>query len=280
MSDGCSIGIDIGGGTCRAACVDARGAIQRLETAPTPADGAPDALRSVLRELAARLPAADVPAGSTAGVAMPGIRDASGRVLRRSVHLPALQGCNVGELFAAALERPVILETDVNAAGWAQWLALHSPDRFLYLSLGTGIGGAVILHRELLRHTAGCAGHFGFLLGSLEADAPVGKAGIRGCLEAMASGPALDAGVSLDDAADAIASALANVAFLYRPDVVALGGGVVEHHADLVARIERRLRVRLPDAATSIVPRPSVHSAPLASDHAGVIGAAMLARIP
>ena len=111
-------------------------------------------------------------APSAVGIAMPGIWDRQTGVMQRALNLPRLEGTDVVRLFERALRRPVRVETDVNAAGWAQWRAIRPcPLRFVYLSIGTGVGGSVILDGQLLRHTRGGAGHLGHLIVDTAADA-------------------------------------------------------------------------------------------------------------
>lgn len=199
--------------------------------------------------------------------------------MQRAVNLPRLEGVNVRKLLERALHRPVYLETDVNAAGWAQWRASAPlPRRFMYLSVGTGVGGCVILNGEIVRHTHGGAGHFGHLVVDTAPDAPRCGCGGRGCLEAITSRPpsaeAAAWGEWSTKAANGLALGLLQIAHLYAPDTIMLGGGVVEHHPELVPRTQSAFNV----LRTTLVPEQmTIQAAPLPTDQAGVIGAALLA---
>lgn len=288
-----TVGIDIGGTHVRVGAVTADGRIAARRDADTPAGGDPERLGTLLRDSVRRITNELGPPVVPIGVALPGLRDPATGILQRALNLPELQGIDVREYLAGAIGHAVFVESDVNAAGWAQWHHLDwRPARFVYLSLGTGVGGSVILDGRLVRHTRGGAGHFGFLVVDTAPDAPVDAAGVPGCLSAVAAGPVLTRAAAptadaeptaaatvpsavLDQAASGLAVALANVAHLYAPDCIALGGGVIDHHPSLVDRTcdaLRRYRSALLPAGLR------VQRAALSSDGAGVIGAALLAR--
>jgi glucokinase len=274
-----AVGIDIGGTSVRAALVDHDGRILAATHTSTPPGGDPQELAETPARLVAEVSGQAAATSATVGVALPGIRDAETDVVQRVVNLPRLEGVNVRELFERALHRPVHLETDVNAAGWAQWRATAPPPRrFVYLSLGTGVGGCVILNGQIVRHTHGGAGHFGHLVVDTAPDAPVCGCGGRGCLEAIASRPPSAEGGAWEEwavkAANALAIGLLQIAHLYAPDTIMLGGGVLDHHPELVPRTQSAFNM----LRTTLVPEQMIiHAAPLPTDEAGVIGVALLA---
>lgn len=248
--------------------------------APTPPGGDPAALETTLRGLLADISVRSGASTARIGLAIPGIRDASGAVMLRAVNLPALANVNLFDLLRRAGCEDAVVESDANAAGWAQWHAASAAariDRFVYLSLGTGVGGCVILDGAIVRHTRGGPGHLGHIVVDTSADAPRCPCGARGCFEAVlqherATG-SLDAG-ALDSVAGALAILLTDLAHLYAPDRVLLGGGVIDHSPELVERVRQRF-----DSQRSRIAPPhlTVAAAPLRSDDAGWIGAARLA---
>jgi glucokinase len=191
------------------------------------------------------------------------------------------------------------METDVAAAAWGEYTGgPWGPGRLVFVTVGTGIGAAAILDDKIVRHTHGGAGHLGQMIVDSSEDAPLGPCGTRGSLEACASGPALEraaeaAGLPaslarLDDqyqqgnaramaivlrAARFLAIGLVNIAWLYAPDVVVVGGGAaaaLPRLVPLAASAAEGLR-------GGVVPRSlAVHPAWL-GDNAGMIGAALLA---
>ncbi|GMU83302.1 MAG: hypothetical protein AMXMBFR47_31720 [Planctomycetota bacterium] len=249
--------------------------------ARTPAGGDPAALETTLRGLLAEIARSGAPP-SRAGLAIPGIRDASGAVMLRAVNLPALANVNLLDLLRRAGCEDAVVESDANAAGWAQWHAASAAariDRFVYLSLGTGVGGCVILDGAIVRHTRGGPGHLGHLIVDTSADAPLCPCGARGCFEAVLQNARSAGGGTLDAAggertAAALALLMLDIAHLYAPDRVLLGGGVIDHCPALVDLARDRFtriqsRIAPPDLA--------LFPAPLPSNDAGMIGAALLA---
>ncbi len=290
-----TLGIDIGGSHCRVGLVSPPGKIEgahSLLELPTPPEGEPAALAHDLSTAVAGI-VGNKTVAPRVGVALPGIWDRATGIIHRAVNLPKLDGVNVRQLLEQALQRPVLLEIDCIAATWAQWSQLRpSPRRFVYLSIGTGIGGGVILDGQVVRHTRGGAGHFGHLIVDTSPDAPVCRCGAPGCLEAVASGAALNRLLYAEPKASrrsgevrdpdvnkravrALAIGLLNVANLYAPDVIALGGGVVDHDEGLVAEVVKQFH----SLACTLVPAGlAIERAPLFTCEAGVIGAAMLAQ--
>jgi glucokinase len=296
-----TLAVDLGGTMCRVGVVGANGTIRAQTQAPTPRDGDPQALAALLRQLARD--AAQVTPVTTprAGVALPGVRNRETGHMLRAVHLSRLEGLDVRALFADALGRPVVLENDVVAAGWGQWRhltdprhasvtrdgsdvrhALDPPRRFLYLSIGTGVGGCVVLDGQLLQHTRGGAGQMGFLIVDTRPDAPLGLDRVRGSLAACLTGERVQAAGDAPAhsparaaAARALAVGIHQLAHLYAPEVVALGGGVCERQSWLVDAA----RGALPALGPGLIAADMhIVAAPLGTDVAGLIGIADLAR--
>lgn len=279
-----ALGIDIGGSRVRVALVTPTGDVLARVAGALPADGDPAPLSELVAQLCRRLRTHAHRRPVAVGVGLPGIFNRRTGVVQRAVNLPKLEGVNVRRLLQDALGLRVLLDTDVNAAGWAQWRRFSpQPRRFIYLTLGTGVGGCVILNGRIVRHTHDGPGHLGFLIVDTADDAPVDGAGVRGSLSALVCGPALQAAAEPDGSlpaavlaptAVALARGCLQLAHLYAPDVIALGGGVIDHHPELVdgawqAFARYRSSLTPPDLR--------IARAPLPGDDAGVIGAALLA---
>lgn len=94
------------------------------------------------------------------------------------------------ELLAAQLPCPVYFDNDANVAAWGEYLSGHYPgDSFVMVTLGTGIGGGIILNGKLWPGINGAAAEFGHM--TIDFDGPDCNCGRRGCFEAMASANAL-----------------------------------------------------------------------------------------
>lgn len=278
MPERVALGIDIGGTSVRAALIAADGRIlhSALGMSGHGRQGSTERLLDMLREMRNELCRQSGTAPSVPiGVCLPGIRDARG-VMIRAVNLPFLEGVDVGAALAGAFGQSVRIETDVNAAAFAQWRQIEPrAARLVYLSLGTGVGGGVILSGEMVRHTRHGPGHLGHLIVDASAGAPSCRCGARGCLEAHVGGWAIkdDAKTTLARP-HALAVGLVQIAHLYAPDCIAVGGGVIEHDAGLLAEAVRQFEAR---RGALVPPELRIIRAPRTSDEAGVIGAGLLA---
>lgn len=193
-----------------------------------------------------------------------------------------------------ALGVPVAFDTDVNAAavGEHRWGAARGLDTFVYLTIGTGIGGGGLARGRRLRGLVHPEmGHI--LVPRAGGDTFAGSCPYHGdCLEGMASGPALEARWGRPAAAlppdhpawaleaHYLACALVNVVCTLSPQRVVMGGGVM-HQAHLFPMIRAQLRARL----NGYVQAPALLAGidayvvpPALGDRAGVLGALALAE--
>ena len=182
-----AIGIDIGGTKIAGALVDENGVIVREARVPTPAhdpDAIADAVVSLIDELSEGVEVA------AAGVAAAGYVDAARANI---VYAPNLSWRN--EPFKQKLESkltiPVFIDNDANAAGWAEYRfgAGRGYQHMVMLTIGTGVGGAIITDGHLLRGGYGVAAELGHIR-----HIPNGRlcgCGRNGCIEQYGSGTAL-----------------------------------------------------------------------------------------
>lgn len=285
-----ALGIDIGGTHTRLGVVEPSGRVVEFREHPTPDAGDPSELSELIKQTIATWSLTHELGNAVVGVALPGVWDRGTTIMQRALNLPRLDGVRLNELFERGAGRSVRLETDVIAAGWAQHRALDpSPPRFVNLSIGTGVGGCVILDGQIVRHTRGGAGHFGHLIVDTSPHAPLCRCGGRGCLEALVAGAAWETSAaphvrSVDDVASAtfergaraLAVAALQISAIYAPDVIVVGGGVAEGIPDLIERADQYFR----QSMSGLVPEHAhIRPAPTPSAQAGVVGAALLAAI-
>jgi len=182
-----AIGIDIGGTKIAGALVDANGGIIRESRVPTPAqdsDAIADCVVDLINELSEGV---DVVA---AGVAAAGFIDAERANI---IYAPNLSWRH--EPFKAKLQArlsiPVFIENDANAAGWAEYRfgAGKGVKHMVMLTIGTGVGGAIINDSKLFRGGFGIGGELGHFV--IEPDGRLCGCGVHGCLEQYGSGSAL-----------------------------------------------------------------------------------------
>jgi glucokinase len=263
------LAIDIGGTKIAVGIVDARGTVLAKSCAKTPR-GDPGAVIALTMTLAAQ---AGYEAGvaEAVGLALPGLVDGTGEILLNS---PSSGWNDVPftRLVREAFGLPVVAGNDVNACALAEATFGSGADfdPFLWMTVSTGIGGAVFCGGHVLRGAHGMAGEIGHMV--VRPGGAVCACGKRGCLEAEAAGPAwtrkfhsfrgqedgarererMDAQAIaegarsgdatclrvVDDVSDALASGLGNAITLIDPRAVFLGGGVAGASDLLIPRIE------------------------------------------
>lgn len=215
-----AFGIDVGGTKLHGVAVsgtghvivETRAATPAASRAPTgPGVAIADAVVAIVDELSAavRSDGDAVPVG----VGVPGMLDRRG-VLVYSPNLPGAVGADFGRLFAERLSTgPPVLENDANCAALAEHVlgAARGFDDVMVVTLGTGIGGGLVLGGRPVLGAQGFAGEVGHMV--VDPSGPLCPCGRRGCWERYASG----AGLARLAREAAIGGRL--------PEVVALAGG-------------------------------------------------------
>ena len=233
------LAIDIGGSTTKTAIVRRDGTVQMLETIPTrpPAESFLDFLAEYARRTGG------------AGVSVAGFVDDAGSAMVYNPNLPWLEGYPIRDELSRRLGVPVILDAYSNAACLAEhrWGFGRGSERFLCLTLGTGVGGGMIVRGQIVRLAHGGLGDIGHVI--VDPAGPACGSGCRGCAKAMISAPAVEAragGASAREvverankgdtrALDLLAEtgrllgvALASYCAILFPDAIAVAGGLAE----------------------------------------------------
>jgi glucokinase len=186
------LGIDIGGTRLKVGLVDGEGRILRQSLTTSPASKL--ALAATLPALVAQV--LEGGAVRAVGFGCKGIIDRATTVVRT---MPGvwnfLEGVRLREILGAAVppEVPVSADNDAKAAlaGEMAWGAARGRGNVFLLTLGTGIGGAILSDGRILRGASDVAGHLGHL--TVDADGPPCICGNHGCLEAVFSSRAIEA---------------------------------------------------------------------------------------
>jgi glucokinase len=184
---GLAIGVDIGGTKVAAGVVDAEGRILSQAKRSTPGSD-PRAVEQVIVELVEELGAGH--RIWSVGIGAAGWMDLDGATVLFSPHL-AWRNEPLRDNLQRLLRRPVLLTNDADAAGWAEWRfgAGQGQSRLVCITLGTGIGGAMVMDGRLERGRFGVAGEFGHQI--IMPGGQRCECGNRGCWEQYASGNAL-----------------------------------------------------------------------------------------
>lgn len=315
-----TVGIDLGGTNLRAGLFDASGRLAARAGVETDVPGGPAAVVEQSAGLVNRLlsgqglSAADVCA---VGMGAPGPMSYSRGVILKAPNIPGWVNVPLRDMLADATGLPCTVENDANAAAFGEYLALTGSDPrvtdLVMFTLGTGVGGGIVVGGRLLRGKRDNAGEVGHVI--VRPDGRGCPCGQRGCLERYASARAvgerateavrggepsvlraiLDGGAAIGaqhvvEAADAgdtlarriwdeaclhLAIAVVTVQHLINPEVVVLAGGLIGAGPRLLDPVRAHFRALTWSAADD---GPEILLARLGDD-AGLRGAAELARL-
>ncbi|TXK17701.1 ROK family glucokinase [Homoserinibacter sp. GY 40078] len=309
-----AIGIDIGGTKIAGGLVAEDGTIVRQERRPTPA-GDGSAIIDAVVEVVESLRADGEVAG--AGIAAPGFIDAAQSTVYYTPNIPWRSEPLRADLAKRLPGLDITIDNDANAAGWAEFRfgAGRGYRDMTLLTIGTGVGGAIVTEGRLMRGGFGTAaeiGHMRVVPGGL----PCG-CGQRGCIEQYGSGRALmryaneiadqrgignalalvreergeldghavyelivaeDPGAlfALRELGGWLGQASASLSAVLDPQLFVFGGGVAAAGDLLLEPIREAYLAHLP--ARGFHPEPEFATAQLVND-AGIVGAADIARI-
>jgi glucokinase len=186
------IGVDLGGTKIAAGAIDRRGAINARRERPTPTSSEEELL-AVLDELVEKI-SAEVGGIAALGFGIPSTIDQrSGRAVS-SVHVP-LTDLDFRSRMEERFHLPVAIDNDGNAAAIAEWkLGAGAGARdMIMLTLGTGIGGGLILDGKPYRGSVGAGAELGHMVLKYDGPPCLGACPGRGHFEALASGTVADA---------------------------------------------------------------------------------------
>ncbi len=255
------LAFDIGGTWVKIGVVDATGAVLHVEQLATQSVPDGKALLARLLTIARPLVASWAPVGvafSTLGIIDP----REGRLVGAVEAIEGYFGQSPKASFESAFGLPVVVENDGNcvalAEGWTG--SAVGLKHYIALTLGTGIGGGIVIDGRLYRGANGAAGEWGYMLveGKVWEDhaSPRGLAAAAerarpGCgYDAAAVFAARDAG---DDVMRGVlaqwfallATGLANLLFAFNPARVIIGGGITARGPDLLQELRAEMRLRL-----------------------------------
>lgn len=243
---------------------------------------------------------------AAAGVGAPGVIQMDGGIVVKSPNFPDWNNLPLKEELEKALNMPVFIENDANAAALGeQWLgAGHDINSMILLTLGTGVGGGIVLNKQIWQGADGMAGEIGHM--TLIPDGRLCGCGNTGCLEMYASargivqsyreainssGSIMTADLSseqiyqaardgetvackvMKDMGRMLGIGIANLINIFNPQMIVLGGGVKDAwqlFIDAMQEEVMRRAFKVPAERTKIVPS-------LLGDDAGMVGAAAIA---
>ena len=294
------IGIDLGGTAIKLGRFSADGICHQSLTVPTPQPATPEAVLATITDAILQLQTPPFLKGGQGGdriraigIGTPGPVDAIGRIARVAINLKNWHNIPLADWLEAKTGLRTILANDANCAGLGEaWLgAGRHFKNLILLTLGTGVGGAVILDSKLFAGHLGAAGELGLI--AINPDGPECNSGNRGSLEQYVSVQAIrrETGLEPLELANLAKSGnakaleywqsygrylgigLASIIYILTPEAIIIGGGIsaaAEFFLPTVrSEIERRV---LPSSRENL----QLLVAEL-GNQAGMVGAAKLA---
>ncbi len=198
-----AVGVDLGGTKIYSLTATAEGEVLGEDRCPTQAAAGPEAVIGRLVESVRR--ALDQAGATTdeivgVGLSTPGPCDPARGIVTNPPNLPGWGDVPLARFVSERLGVPTVLENDAAAAcyGELRFGAGRGYQHIVYVTLGTGIGGGIIIDGRIYGGASGAAGEVGHLI--IAEDGPLCGCGNRGCLEALASGLAIarEAAAALD----------------------------------------------------------------------------------
>lgn len=183
-----SIGVDVGGTKLLGGVVNEHGTVLAHARRDTPRQGG-SALTQTIADVALEL-MKDFEVGSV-GISAAGFVSSDRKTMLATPNIAGWNGVNLDKELGALIGLPLVIENDANAAAWgeARFGAGVNERHLMMLTIGTGIGGGVVVNGQLYRGAFGIAAEFGHM--RVVPDGHLCGCGARGCFEQYASGNAL-----------------------------------------------------------------------------------------
>jgi glucokinase len=276
-----TIGVDLGGTKALVGVLDGTKVAWEQREAST-GQTEEELVELLIREINAAREAR--PGVAAVGLGIPATIDYERGVAVSAVNLP-LSDLPIRDRIEAEVELPVFIDNDGNVAALAEFMygAARGMPHMVMLTVGTGIGGGLILNGEVYRGSTGAGAELGHVV--IQADGPPcqGNCPNHGCVESLASGTALgrEGKAAAESSPDsALGKVLAEggtvdgLANIFQPNAIVVGGGVIRAGDLLLDPARREIRERALDPMN----QTPILAATLGND-AGMIGAAALARV-
>jgi glucokinase len=313
MSEAEAIGVDLGGTKMLLGVLDGDSETVWESRERSAGEGEQELVELLVREIGEARGAR--PGVQAIGMGIPATIDHEKGLAVAAVNLP-IEDLPIRDLVVERTGLPAFVDNDANVAALAEhhFGAARGTRNAVMLTIGTGIGGGLILGGEIYRGSTGAGAELGHMAIQMDGPGCQGNCPNRGCVEALASGTALGreglaaagsnpdsalgkllaAGEEVDGKAVTVAAqegdetaievfelvggrlgvALASYANIFEPEVIVIGGGVIAAGDLLLDPARRELESR----ALRPMNRTPVVAAELGED-AGMIGAAAMARI-
>lgn len=290
------IALDLGGTALRGGLVSQDGVLSSFRTVDTARERSIVAVMSQVIDLVGDLTNQAERQGlevDKVGLALPGFVALKEQLIHFSPNFPAWHQVPVGEMLRKQLTLPLALINDGNAHALGEWWrgSARGYRNVVVLTLGTGVGGGVIVNNQLLEGSNGSGGEIGHMV--VNPDGALCGCGNRGCLETVASGSALqrtsdksaaaleqeardssdDAQRHFDNLGRSLGIALSSLVYIFQPEIIVLSGKLSRAFDLFAPSLHQEMRSRLthhPSGAPPVIQSKFI-------DQAGLFGAALQA---
>lgn len=267
------LGVDIGGTKIAAGLVNERAEVSGVHTVPTQAgEGYDVSILQIWRAMEETI----TPEVTSIGICAPGPLNPKTGIVLNPPNLPGWHNVPLQQMARERFGMPVRLENDCNAAGLAEarFGAAVGCASVFYAAIGTGIGAGIILDGKIYHGRNGAAAEGGHVTIDYRSETICG-CGSPGCIEALASGQALErlGSYDLDHLAVQLGAWLGSIVSLLDPDIIVIGGGVSKIGEPLFERLRKIVPGRTVNPYARNLP---IVPAKFGAD-AGIVGAAAVA---
>ena len=310
------IGIDLGGTNIAAGCTDDNGKLLSKASLPTMSGRS---YKEIVKDMAslcekvASGASADMSGIKAIGIGSPGTIDSKKGVVVYAGNL-RMEKAPMAQELRKYFDIPVFMENDANAAAYGEYTACgHNTDSFVFITLGTGVGGGIIIDNKIYRGFNGAGAEIGHM--TLKMNGIRCTCGKRGCFERYASVTALrrmteeaikenpsskmcewvkrrghvSGRTAFECAAEGdaaaiktrdkyirhVAEGILSVVNIFQPEILVIGGGISKEGDVLLKPIKEFVEKR---DFNKFMPRTDIRIAKLFND-AGIVGAAMSAKL-
>lgn len=288
------LGVDLGGTFVKLGVCSRKGDVMGTISIPTRPDRGPESTVQRIGE------AADTLQRKTGKVraccaGVPGPLDLERRVLMRANNLPGWTNVRFPQMLGNRLTMPTYMENDANCAAWGEFVsgAGRGARSLVLYTLGTGVGGGIVLNGELWVGASGAAGELGHM--TIDPNGPVCGCGQKGCVEQFASASAVakkygrgsakdcfdaakkgnkQAAAVVEWSTEGLAIGLANMIHVLHPDVIVLAGGMALAGDYLLDRVRESVKKKVFGV---FIEKIRIEVSKVPGDDAGWLGAALWA---
>ncbi len=301
------VGLDIGGTEAKMGILGSSGKLLHIERYPMDLGLSPgQTLDEILSRIEGHLTSKDI---AGLGVGLPGILDEAKTCIKQVPNLPGWEGYPIQEHLQSRVTQKVFLENDASMAALGEhWAgAGKSTDSMLMITLGSGVGGALVYRGQILELN-GFSSEIGHMV--IDYDGPLCRCGRRGCLETYAgryglqrllaeqikqnkSGPTcqLKAGATpreisqkaargyeparqiLRDSGHALGIGISNILNLIRPETIVIGGGIAQAWEGMLEKTEQTIQ----EHAFKMEKKNLILQKAYLGEMAGIYGAGLMA---